>query len=197
MIIAIYGVTFFILLVLQRNLQVYKEFYESTKNLIFALYTFLEFLFFLLIYWYNIAERVFRILAGLTFAAFVIFQIYYFFAVNNNKIDNVPVGIETLLVYLYIFYFFYNRFRNIDDQYIYNHYCFWISIGIMLYLGGCFFFYILGNHIPPQQLDNYWYFTYIVEIVKNILFAVAVVIFGKNESKQKIHNQNLPFLDFN
>ena len=188
--------TFFFLIVLQRNLQDHKVFYESIKNLVFALYTFVEFFFFLLIYWQNITEKKFRILTGATFLAFVAFQVIYFFSVNNSKIDNIPVGIETLLMYTCIFYFFYERFKNIDDQYIYNHYCFWISIGIMIYLGGCFFFYILGNHIPPKQLDNYWYFTYIVEIVKNILFAVAVAVFGRSYSRQKIPNQNIPFLDF-
>ena len=66
----------------------------------------------------------------------------------------------------------------------------------MLYLGGCFFFYILGNHIPAEQIDSYWYFTYIVEIAKNILFAVSIIVFAKNE-KEKIPNQNLPYLDFN
>jgi len=196
LLIVIYGVTFFIILVFQRSI-IAKSFYDSIKNLFFALYTFIEFLFFLLIYWQNIKEKTFRIFVIATFSSFVIFQVVYFFSVENNKIDNIPVGIETLIIYTYIFYFFYDRFKNIDKQYIYNHYCFWISIGIMLYLGGSFFFYILGNHIPPKQLENYWYFTYIVEIVKNILFAIALIVYSHHNSKEKIPNQNLPYLDFN
>lgn len=129
-------------------------------------------------------------------ALFLLFQIAYIFTTSINRIDSIPVGIETLILYGYIFYFFYTRFKNIDNQYINNHYCFWISIGIMIYLGGSFFFYILGNHLTQEENDKYWFYTYFGEIGKNILFGVALYVFSKH-SKQKIPNQNIPYLDFN
>jgi len=67
----------------------------------------------------------------------------------------------------------------------------------MLYLGGSFFFYILANHMEEAELKKYWYITFIIETIKNIFFALAIVVHSKFKSKQKIPNQNIPFLDFN
>lgn len=195
-IIVVYSLTFFLLIKLEVVLVHHKDLWDRAKDFFLPLYTLTELLFFSAIYWINIKTKTFRILSITISALFVISQIIYYNNVNSKRIDSIPVGLETLIVYIYIFYFFYTRFKNIDNQYIYNNYCFWVSIGIMIYLGGSFFFFILGNHISEEQNDKYWYFTYIVEIVKNILFAVSLIVFVRH-SKEKIPNQNIPYLDFN
>ena len=197
LVIVVYGITFFVLINLQSFLTSRKLIWDHIKDFFFSFYTFTELLFFSLIYWINIKTRSFKILAIIISILFVLFQVIYFFTVKNDQIDNIPVGLETLIMYIYIFCFFYSRFKNIDDQYIYNHYGFWISVGIMLYLGGSFFLFILGNHISDEQIKSYWFLTYIIETVKNILFSVAIVVYAKHRSKEKFPNQKLPFLDFN
>lgn len=126
---------------------------------------------------------------------FIISQIFYY-TNTHLKFDAISVGIETILVYVYIFLFFYEYFIRVDNEYVYNHYCFWVAIGLMIYLGGSFFVYILANHIPSNQLNQFWSLTFIAEIIKNILFAVAVLVNARQKTRQKIPNQNLPFLDF-
>jgi hypothetical protein len=66
----------------------------------------------------------------------------------------------------------------------------------MLYLGSSFFIYILANHISQQQRDSFWIITYIAEILKNIFFAVALIVYDRSKS-EKITNKNIPYLDFN
>ena len=111
--------------------------------------------------------------------------------------DNVPVGIETVIVFIFIFYFFYEYFVTINEEYVYDSFCFWISIGAMIYLGSSFFVFMLSDHITSaEDREKFWSLSYIMETIKNILFAVAVAVFGRSYSRQKIPNQNIPFLDF-
>ncbi len=193
-IIALYGLTFFIVLAIIDNL-VSDEF----QKLYNSLYTFTEFTFFTAILWLNVKGKFAKKIFGITYAAFILFQILYNFSPYfvADKLDAVPVGIETLFVFVYIFLFFYEYFKNVFTEYVYNYYCFWIAIGIMIYMSGSFFLYLLANDISQQQLDSFWHFTYVGETIKNILFAVAIVIHAKSKLKEKISNQNIPYLDFN
>lgn len=196
-VIIVYSLTFFLLIKFQDILLNHKDLWNRVKDFFFPLYTFTELLFFSIIYWINIKTKAFRILSITISTLFVISQIIYYNNVNSERIDSIPVGLETLIMYIYIFYFFYNRFKNIDNQYIYNNYCFWVSIGIMIYLGGSFFLFILGNHISQEQNDKYWYFTFIVEIAKNILFAISLLVFAKQPNNTISKPKNTPYLDFN
>jgi len=163
----------------------------------YSFYTFLESLSFSLILLYNIQNKKAKILILISQFLFGVFQIVFLLKATLKILDSVPIGIETILIYICIFYFFYERFQNAKSEYIYNDHCFWISIGLMLYLGGSFFFYILADHMELNEAQKYWDVTFIIETVKNILFAVAILVYVKNKNKERIPNQNLPYLDFN
>jgi len=163
----------------------------------YSFYTFLESLSFSLILLYNIQNKKAKILILISQFLFGVFQIVFLLKATLKILDSVPIGIETILIYICIFYFFYERFQNAKSEYIYNDHCFWISIGLMLFLGGSFFFYILADHMELNEAQKYWDVTFIIETVKNILFAVAILVYDKNKNKEKIPNQNLPYLDFN
>ena len=82
------------------------------------------------------------------------------------------------------------------DTFIYNHYCFWISVGILIYLGGSFFYYILVNHLKEEDVQRFGNLTYVAEIFKNLLFCVAIFMYKKYQVNN-IHNhpKNIPNLD--
>ena len=86
--------------------------------------------------------------------------------------------------------------KNSTDSYIYNHYCFWFSVGILIYLGGSFFFYILIDHLDKKQVKAFGNLTYFAEIIKNILFALAIFIYAKFSFKFKDQKtSSVPYLD--
>jgi hypothetical protein len=66
---------------------------------------------------------------------------------------------------------------------------FWISIGIFFYLAGSFFFNILANQLP-KEIMKIWFYTYLFDIIKNILIAIALVLY-----KQKKEKKSIPYLD--
>jgi hypothetical protein len=78
---------------------------------------------------------------------------------------------------------------------IYDNYFFWVSIGLFFYLGGSFFIYLGTNNLSTPELMKYWFFTYIVEIIKNLLLVGAIFLYTKGPIK-KTPNQAIPNLDF-
>ncbi len=109
--------------------------------------------------------------------------------------DSVPVGIETILILIFIFFFFYEHFNDTKTEYIYHNYCFWVSVGILIYLGGSFFFYILANDLGKAERSNYWYLTWIAEIIKNILFSIALIMYARKPNSKTSQQPTVPYLD--
>ena len=73
---------------------------------------------------------------------------------------------------------------------------FYLVVGILIYLGATFFFNILANNVSKEQSDRYWHFTYIPEIIKNILFMLAVLIHSRFPSgNQPKKSESVPYLD--
>jgi hypothetical protein len=145
---------------------------------------------------FNIKSQWFRRLIWIFTTFFIAFQVLYFFTAKEAILDSVPIGVETILIFIYIIYFLFEQFKTQRSNYIYSHPGFWIVIGIMIYLGGTFFFNILVNHMPPQQVAQYWYFTFIADIIKNICFAIALSVYIRKPDENSLKNKpSVPYLD--
>jgi len=111
-------------------------------------------------------------------------------------LDSLGIGIETLLLFVYIIFLFYEHFKRLDAQVIYSYNHFWLVLGILFYLGGSFFFNILADHLTSQQIKSYERLTYLGDVIKNIFFCISIIISVKmpeNGMKSKI---STPYLDF-
>ena len=188
--IGIYGIIVCFLLKLFHYLPVNAQLvYQS-------LYTLLEYLFFTYLLLHSIQTKKTKQIILLFSICFAIFQLITCFINSKvHRLDSISIGIETILIFISIFLFFYDHSKNNKAGYIYHHPTFWLAVGILIYLGGSFFFYILANLLSKAEYDNYWYFTYISEILKNILFAVAILITSRQQKISSIHQSQVPYLD--
>ena len=182
----IYGLVFYSLLhffyYVPKN---YGKLYQST-------YTFLEYSFFAYILWYHIKSVKIRKIIPILSFLFLCFQTIHYLKTGIQRIDSIPVGIETILILIYVFIYFHQSFNENRTTYIYNDPGFWIVVGILIYLGCSFFFNILANQLSKE----YWYLTYIPEIIKNILFAVSIVLYKKKSIDiNGIKSSKVPYLD--
>lgn len=187
---SVYGLIFFLLnffLYLFDTSHVLRKVYSSS-------YTFLEYLFFTWALWREIRNRKLRIAILILSISFYIFQVFYFFNSTINHIDSVPVGIETILLFIYILFFFYQYFKETTTRYIYNEPCFWLAIGILIYLGGSFFLNILAGHLSGPEMENYWYITYIAETIKNMLLVIAMILYSR-KSEKNVTEKSMPYLE--
>ncbi len=165
------------------------------KNYYF-IYTLLEYLTFAFILAYIISQKKFSNIVIALSLLFVAFLVIYFSTSKIRTVDSIPIGVESIIVFGYIFYFFYQYFKRVDGTHIYNDAGFWFVAGIFIYLGSTFFFNILGNVVTKQQIKSYWYLTFIGDILKNILFTVAILVYAKSPIEKKHSGKtNTPYLD--
>jgi hypothetical protein len=167
------------------------------KQAYYLIYTFFEYSAFAYLLWKNIRNVKFKKSIILLSIAFVVFQIVYFIVAPIKKMDSAPIAVETILILVFIFYFFFEQIKHVTSENIYSNPHFWIATGILIYLSGTFFFYILVNHLPAKQIQPYWYITYIFDLIKNLLITAGMLIFL---SKSKSHSgipKNIPYLDLN
>ena len=162
----------------------------------FAAYTTLEFITFCFII--KLASNTIRpklLLSGCTLV-YTLSIIITIFQKNHEKADSLNIGIETILVSINIIYFFYLRFKKVDEQYLYQNPYFWLMTGMLVYLAFTFFFNILVNHVDNEVIKNYYHFSYIGDIIKNLLFAVAIWHLPRRSgSESRVQSFNAPKLD--
>ena len=188
--IALYGVFCFSCLFYFDNIPInYRKYYYMS-------YTSIEYITFAYLFYKNVLSQGFKKIIVFCSILFLLFQITYVIAIKSYRLDTIPIAFETILTFTYIVYFFYEFSKNLLGFYIYNHYVFWIATGILLYLGGSFFFYIMINHLNEEQISAFGMLTYVAEILKNIFFSVAIYTLIKYpvEKKNKSETQ-IPFLD--
>lgn len=175
----------------------YDYIYGTLGTVYYLIYTFIEYICFAYILWINILNKKFRVFIFISAIAFFIFQVIYFLIDGKRLLDSIPIGVESILVLIYIFYFFFGKLKsNTESVSLYQQPPFWFATGILIYLSGTFFFYILVNHMPKAQILQYWFITYIFDILKNVFFAAGIMVIHYTKEPSKTH-QNVPNLDFN
>ncbi len=172
----IYGVTFFSL----NNY--YYDFPKKSRQLIQAIYTFLEYLTFSFIIWEGLKNKFAKKFIAVLSILFLVFIICYNLLSGANRIDSIPVGVESILIFIYSFFYF-RQFFTSPGTISFKSPGFLIIVGILIYLGGTFFFNIFANYLSIAEMHEYWWLTFIPEIIKNILFAIAIFKITPNVKK--------------
>ncbi len=191
MTVCAYSITFFLL----------NFFYDDLpkgaiiKRIYYSGYTLIEYLSFAYIFWFIIKNATFKKIILVLSLFFIAFQILYYSTVRFRRLDSVPVGLETIIIFIYIIYYLFEEFKNTKNSSLYDNYLFWICIAIMFYLAGSFFFYILANHMQRAEIAEYWYLSYNADIIKNILLAISIIIFGKKFNSKNQSPKTIPYLD--
>ncbi len=114
--------------------------------------------------------------------AFVVFNaLYLHFTVHPKITDflSIPVGVETIIIIVYSYYYLYERTNDTSTLYIYSTFDFWIVIGMVISLSCSFFVYLFVGSIPLDEQQRWWDITNVFGIIKNILFTVAIIINSK------------------
>lgn len=170
-------------------------FSASVQHYLTSLFTLTEFLLFSSFLHYNIIKKQVKLSLVIIVSLFVIFLLTYTFTDSFKTFDSIPIGIETILMLFFSFYFLYEQMNNPKEPYIYNDFRFWIIFGFAIYLGGSFFIYIFADQIERSELKKFWFLTHVFYILKDIFFAIGIIVHSK-KSKARIQGKNIPFLDF-
>ena len=153
------------------------------EYIFYTSFTLVEYLIFTSFFWFNIKNSNLKKFIVAASSLFVLFIIGYLAVVKHQSIDSLSIGIETILIFVYIFSYLYEEMNNTRDLFIYNKYQFWVTTGILIYLAGSFFIYIFANEIKKDFLIKYWFLTNVFYIIKNVFFVLGILIFAKNNKK--------------
>jgi len=164
------------------------------------LYTYLEYSFLTYIIIFHLQNIKIKTTIKFVSILFLLFLILYNLFTKPQKIDSIPIGIETILILIYSFYFFKQFLRSNISRNVYEYPSFWLIVGLLVYLGSNFFFNLMLNHISDEQIETFWHYTYIPEIIKNIIFSIVILGYPSynNESENissKIRTKEIPKLD--
>lgn len=175
--------------------------YYSTLLILQNLFTPFEYIVFTMIFFLAAGKRKRKILIAIS-AIFIAFLITLYVikpaTIDSNLVlDTYGVGIETIIIFLYVFSFLYDQSKSDDSESIFSKSLFWISMGLLIYLGGSFFFNILVTEMSLAEFDNYYHYTYLAELVKNILFLIALFKVSDLSVKKKepVTQIQMPYLD--
>jgi hypothetical protein len=127
---------------------------------------------------------------------FVIFLLVFYSISTIKRVDSIPIGVETILLFTYILFFFQQYFKNMYSN-IYENASFWFIVGILIYLGITFFFNILANNLERDFVTKYFFYSYLGDIMKNMLFAIAIFQYSKQhpDSDRNGNSSKVPYLD--
>jgi hypothetical protein len=169
-------------------------------NKAYPIFTFFEMLFFSYFFYLEIrkpASKKTILIVSTIFA--VALLIYYYYAYYFRKIvphiDSVPIAIETLLIYLFSFFYFFQELNDNTTFFIYNKSSFWYVLGILIYLSGSFFIYIFANQLSIKELERYWIITNISSFSKNLFFIVPVFILARETFRKQPVIKGMPSIN--
>ena len=151
-------------------------------------FTLLEYCAFASFIYFNLKSAVAKKVIIIFSILFAIFVIGYQSMGRIRAIDSVPIGVETILILLFSFYYFYEQLNDVGETFVYHKYHFWIIVGFLIYLGGSFFIYVFANQISRQEaylLEKYWFLTYVFYIIKSLLFIIGILTYAKQHKSPR------------
>lgn len=191
LIIGIYGIIVFFFL------HFYYDLPKSFRKTQQAFFTATEFSVFTYIIWYNSQSAKLKNTILRIAAFFYLFLIFYFLISKPQKVDSIPVGIEAILIFIFSTMLFSHFLKYNLKSNIYEYSSFWLVVAIIIYLAAGFFFNILANEVTQDQIKEYWHYTFIPEILKNLVFALVIsgLLFKPSEISTQIKKPDIPNLD--
>jgi hypothetical protein len=165
-----------------------------TKKVYYFVYTLLEYASFTCLLFHFIRDAKFRRIMLGGSALFTIFIVINFYVTSYKRMDSVPIGVSTILLFIYIFYYLFNSLKEIESKSMYKGPELWFVTGILAYLGSTFFFNILANSVDSDFMKNYWHLSFFGDILKNLLFAIGAMYYIKATRKAKIDNSSIDYL---
>lgn len=185
-----YGVSAIFLLLIRNYLP------ENIQSFLNSSYILVEYLLFAWFIWLNISKKRVKFIIVIFSILFSIFIVIYASTVKIGWINSTSIGIESILILGFSFYFLYEQISDPKVLFIYNDYRFWIILGMMIFLAGTFFIYIFAEKASRAVFREYLWLTWVLSIIQASFFSIGILIFArKSVPKSLKNNQAVAFLD--
>jgi hypothetical protein len=169
--------------------------HDPLRVTLYACFTFFEYVLFSFYLFLHIKNRGFKRFIIATSIPFCLFIVIYYLTVHYIVIDSVAIGIETILILIFSFYYLYTEMNDTSTLFIYNKPAFWIILGMVLPLAGSFFIFIAADFLPRKEVEKYWSVTNVLTICKYIFFSIAILVHSRPNKEDLNYNVELSSLN--
>ncbi len=173
---------------------IFQHNYDGQKYFLSS-YTLIEFIFLSLYLRRIIDNRLLKKIILFTSITFCVFLIFYFFIAKWDFFDSIPVGAESIVIIIFSVYYLFEQINKPKTLFIYNSPSFWIVFGFLIYLSGSFFIYLYANFVPLEEIHKFWFVTFILNTIKNILFSIGMIVSKYDTGENPYSKKNLHVLN--
>ena len=122
--------------------------------------------------------------------SFVVFCIYQILAGTTKVFDSLQTSIGSIVLIAFCIVYLYEQINKPQLSFIYSTPQFWMVMAILIFLAGTFFLFVFAANLPKQEADKYWVINHLSNILKNILFSVAILVYGKKPKTPNLQKPN-------
>lgn len=163
---------------------------ETVNRNLSSLFTVVEFVCFGLFFYFTLKRKNLRnlVLSGIVIiASFLIANIFFQF-IKFENLDSIPITVQGLFIMPLALVYYFEQIKNPDALFIYGTPNFWIVTGILIYLAGTFFIFILSENLTEKELDYYWPINYFFNTIKNLMFGLAFYMYSRKQNHHEKDN---------
>lgn len=157
---------------------------DTTYYLLISCFTIIEFLTFSYFFYNITSNNIFK--KGIFVSVFIFIPlciVNYFLQKNSyTNIDTIPVTFQALLFMLLSVHYLFEQIKQPKTLFIYTTFEFWAVTGILIYLAGTFFIYLLSSNLSEKEFLKFWFINYVFNIQKNIFLIISFSFFKKKSS---------------
>jgi hypothetical protein len=136
-----------------------------------------EFYFLLLIYRNGLNTRSNKFVISLVGISYAIFFSIELLMASQKQLNSYSITLTSLVFIIFSVRYFYVLIRDLPTTQIQRLPMFWVNTAVLTYFAGGLFVFAMRNYLISTLNDNqtiYWSFHNFLNIVKNLLFAVAL-----------------------
>jgi hypothetical protein len=116
---------------------------------------------------------------------FTVFCSYIIIESTLEQFDSVQSSISAIILISFCIIYLFEEINKPELTFIYASYRFWIVAAILIYFAATLFLYGFAATLPPEVMQQYWIINNISNILKSILFSIAVIVHVRTPNRPK------------
>jgi hypothetical protein len=151
-------------------------FFKSNAGFLSSVYRVLEFIFLALMYRSYFSNRWQKTAMLSLIYFFVGLQVVGLFLTHSDIVKSYSTVFSSITFITLSIAFFFKLMKDLPTLHLQRLAMFWINTAILVYFSGNFFLFLMNDYLVNVMHDNlmvYWSFHNMLNIIKNLLFAIA------------------------
>jgi hypothetical protein len=168
------------------------EWAAEHKYFLWNIFTIVEFTLLSYFFYLSIKVRLVRWLIILLSIPYLIVFIIFNRTIHNQYNSILSFISQVVILALCLIYFISKMNQTAESTDIFNPE-FLIVIALLLYVACTLFLFIMTNHLSVKEMNEYWSITNYSNILTNILFSTAFLLYRSQNKKPSPENQHVDF----